>query len=101
MEKKAENLGLESNMCVRDDIEMWSRYYLYLMGVSEMIVVDSTMDAKEMIREEIIKLRSKENIVVNAEMIKTIRITGIPMLVLWNSEFSKNLAVPPLVSFQK
>ncbi len=100
LEKRAEQLGLESNVRVRDDIEMWSRYYLYMLGVSEMIMADSKRDAQKMLREEINKLRSKANIEIDSEMVQTIRITGIPMIVLWNNDFGKNLAVPPLLSFQ-
>ena len=100
LEKRAEHLGLESNVRVVDDIEMWSRYYLYLMGVNEMIVVDSKRNAKEVIREEIKELRSKASIEIDSEMIQTIRVTGIPMLGLWNTDLSKNLAVPPLLNFR-
>lgn len=99
LEKRAENLGLESNVRVVDDIEMWGRYYLYMIGVNEMVIGDTTRGTKEMIREEIKELRSKATIVINQEMIKTIQITGIPMQVFWNRDFSKNLAVPPLVKF--
>jgi len=99
LEKRAVQLGLESNVRVMNDIQMWRRYYLYLMGINELIIEDSTKSSGEIIREEIRKKRAKANIVINPEVIKTIRITGIPMLVLWNSEFSRNLAVPPLVGF--
>lgn len=99
LEKRAMDLGMESNVRVRDDLEMWSRYYLYLIGVNEMIIDDSTNDNQEIVRGKIQKLRSEASIVIYPEMVKGIRITGIPMLVLWNREFSKNLAVPPLIRF--
>ena len=50
-----------------------------------------------MISEEIDKMRSRANIVINHELVKTITVTEIPMLVFWNTDISKNLAVPPLV----
>ena len=52
-----------------------------------------------MISEEIDKMRSRANIVINHELVKTITVTEIPMLVFWNTDISKNLAVPPLVRF--
>lgn len=97
LEKRAEHLGLGNNVRVMEDVDMWSRYYLYLGGISEMIIVDTTGSTKESIRKEIDKMRSKANIVLKQEVIKTINITGIPMMVLWNGTFSRNLAVPPLV----
>lgn len=64
-----------------------------------MIEDDKYKDEKRMISEEIDKMRSRANIVINHELVKTITVTEIPMLVFWNTDISKNLAVPPLVRF--
>ena len=97
--ERAVQLGMASAVRVRDDIEMWSRYYLYLEGVKQMIKDDKYKGEKRMISEEIDKMRSRANIVINHELVKTITVTEIPMLVFWNTDISKNLAVPPLVRF--
>ena len=64
-----------------------------------MIKDDKYKGGKRMISEEIDKMRSRANIVINHELVKTITVTEIPMLVFWNTDISKNLAVPPLVRF--
>ncbi|MCH8836495.1 MAG: hypothetical protein IIA60_01705 [Candidatus Marinimicrobia bacterium] len=97
--ERAEHLGMASAVRVRNDIEMWSRYYLYLEGVKQMIKDDKYKVEKRMISEEIDKMRSRANIVINHELVKTITVTEIPMLVFWNTDISKNLAVPPLIRF--
>ena len=97
--ERAEQLGMASAVRVREDIEMWSRYYLYLEGVKQMIKDDKNTGGKLLIRAEIDKMRSGANIVINEELVKTITVTEIPMLVLWSTDISKNLAVPPLVRF--
>ena len=97
--ERAEHLGMASAVRVREDIEMWGRYYLYLEGVKKMIKDDKDNGEKPIISEEINKMRSLANIVINHELVKTITVTEIPMLVFWNTDISKNLAVPPLVRF--
>ena len=62
-----------------------------------MIKDDKNTGDKLLTRAEIDKMRSGANIVINEELVKTITVTEIPMLVLWSTDISKNLAVPPLV----
>ena len=82
-----------------NDRKQWSRYYLLLEGVKQMTKDDKYKDEKRTISEENDKMRSRANIVINHELVKTITVTEIPMLVFWNTDISTNLAVPPLVRF--
>ena len=97
--ERAEHLGMASAVRVRNDREMWSRYYLYLEGVKQMIEDNKYKVEERMISEKIDKMRSWANIVINHELVKTITVTEIPMLVFSNTDISKNLAVQPLIRF--
>ncbi len=101
--EQARKLGLESNKRVVDDIQSWGRYFLYSSGVSFFDSQDSNQDDKTipLRRDEWIdKLREEADIKINHDLLENVELTGIPMLVLWNSDLGRQLAVPPLLEFR-
>jgi len=99
LSERANELGLESNERVQKDIQMWSRYYLYMKGVAALAEGDTTQNKTTTIVDNIRKIREKAQIRINHDVLDTITLTDISMLAFWDNNFIRQLAVPPLKEF--
>ncbi|MCH8305771.1 MAG: hypothetical protein IIB94_11660 [Candidatus Marinimicrobia bacterium] len=77
---------------------MWSRYFLSLKGLRAMADNDSTMNDREIARQ-VKALRESAEIKINHDFLKSIELTGIPMVAVWKNRFNQHLAVPPLIQY--
>ncbi len=100
LSERAKQLGLESKKRVKKDTQAWARYFLYLKGVTIFTERDTALTNRGMIADRIMELRRDANITINHNLLETIELTGIPMLVFWNSDITRQLAVPPLMEFR-
>ena len=100
LSERAKQLGLESKKRVKKDTQAWARYFLYLKGVTIFTERDTALTNPGMIADRIMELRRDANITINHNLLETIELTGIPMLVFWNSDIARQLAVPPLMEFR-
>ena len=100
LSERAKQLGLESKKRVKKDTQAWARYFLYLKGVTIFTERDTALTNPGMIADRIMELRRNANITINHNLLETIELTGIPMLVFWNSDIARQLAVPPLMEFR-
>lgn len=96
---RAEQNGLQSAERVKGDVQIWSRYFLSLKGLSALTDTDSTRNDKEAIAKQVKALREGAVIEINHDLLESIELTGIPMLTVWKNRFSKHLVAPPLVQF--
>ena len=99
--KRARELGLEVHPRVKRDLATWSRYFLYLKGVETFqrsaIENERYADLNSWLEE----LTTQADINVNSSLLKSIELTGIPMLTVWDTDAGKRLVTPPLVSFRR
>ncbi len=100
LSERAKQLGLESKKRVKKDTKAWARYFLYLKGVTIFTERDTALTNPGMIADRIMELRRDANITINHNLLETIELTDIPMLVYWNSDIMRQLAVPPLMEFR-
>ncbi len=101
LSERAKQLGLESKERVKKDTQAWARYFLYVKGVSIFTERDTALTNPGMIADKIMELRREANISINHNLLETIELSGIPMLVYWNSDITRQLAVPPLMEFRE
>lgn len=99
LSERANELGLESNERVQKDIQMWSRYYLYMKGAAALAEGDTTQNKTAIIVDNIRKMREKARIRINHDVLDTILLSDISMLAFWDNNFVRQLAVPPLKEF--
>lgn len=99
LSQRAEQLGLGSKKRVLEDIQIWGRYYLYINGIHAFIASDSTTKNIITISSWISELRANTQITINNDLLEEIELTGIPMIVFWNNDISRQLATPPLMEF--
>jgi hypothetical protein len=97
--KQAKKKGLERRTGVREDVQTWRRYFLYLKGVSAFALSGASDNKEKIITRRIKELRDKSDININNELLENISLTGIPMLALWSGDINKQLVVPPFVVF--
>jgi len=95
---RAKQIGLQSAERVKEDVKMWSTYFLSLKGLSTFAKEDSTLD-KEGVKNRVKALRETAQIEVKHDFLESIELTGIPMIVVWNNRFNQHLAVPPLMKY--
>ncbi len=100
LSERAKQLGLESTKRVKKDTQAWARYFLYLKGVAILAETDTALASPGRMAGKIMELRGDANIRINHNLLETIELTGIPMLVHWNSDIARQLAVPPLMEFR-
>lgn len=98
--ERAKQLGLESRTRVKQDVQMWGRYFLYMQGVTTFVERDTSLINSTMIANRIMELRKDAQITINEDLLATIELTGIPMLAFWNGGITRQLAVPPLMEFR-
>jgi len=96
---RAEQIGLQSAERVKEDVQMWSRYYLSLKGLSTFADHDSTLDDREAVVRQVKDLRERAQIEINHDFLEGIELTGIPMVAVWKNRFNQHLAAPPLVKY--
>ena len=96
--ERAEYKGLQTAERVKEDVQMWSRYFLSLKGLRAMADNDSTMNDREIARQ-VKALRESAEIKINHDFLKSIELTGIPMVAVWKNRFNQHLAVPPLIQY--
>jgi len=96
--ERAEYKGLQTAERVKEDVRMWSRYFLSLKGLKAMADNDSTRNDRE-IAIQVKALRESAEIKINHDFLKSIELTGIPMVAVWKNRFNQHLAVPPLTQF--
>jgi len=99
LSQRAEQLGLESKKRVREDTQIWGRYFLYLKGIYAFTASDSTSKNIVTISNRISELRANAQITINHDLLEEIELTGIPMVVFWNNDLSRQLVAPPLIEF--
>lgn len=99
LSQRAEQLGLGSKKRVLEDTKIWGRYFLYINGIRAFIASDSTAKNIVTISNWISKLRANAQITINDDLLEEIELTGIPMVVFWNSDIFRQLATPPLMEF--
>lgn len=97
--QRAEQLGLGSKKRVLEETQIWGRYFLYINGIQAFIASDSTTKNIITISNWISELRANAQITINNDLLEGIELTGIPMIVFWNSDISRQLATPPLMEF--
>ena len=97
--QRAEQLGLGSKKRVLEETQIWGRYFLYINGIHAFIASDSTTKNITNISNWISELRANAQITINNDLLEEIELTGIPMVVFWNSDISRQLATPPLMEF--
>jgi hypothetical protein len=97
--QRAEQLGLGSKKRVLEETQIWGRYFLYINGIQAFIASDSTTKNIITISNWISELRANAQITINNDLLEGIELTGIPMIVFWNSDISRQLAAPPLMEF--
>lgn len=100
LSERAKQLGLESKTRVKQDVQMWARYFLYLQGLTTFVERDTTLTNSAMIANKIMELRRDVHITINYKLLDSIELSGIPMLAFWNSDINRQLAVPPLMEFR-
>lgn len=99
LSQRAKQLGLESKKRVREDVQMWGRYFLYMKGIYAFTAGDSALKNINTVANRISELRANAEITINNNLLENIELTGIPMVVFWNNDLSRQLAVPPLIEF--
>jgi hypothetical protein len=99
LSQQAEQLGLGSKKRVLEDTQIWGRYFLYINGIRAFIASDSTTKNIITISNWISELRANAQITINDDLLEEIELTGIPMVVFWNSDIFRQLATPPLMEF--
>lgn len=97
--QQAEQLGLGSKKRVLEETQIWGRYFLYINGIHAFIASDSTTKNIINISNWISELRANAQITINNDLLEEIELTGIPMIVFWNNDISRQLAAPPLMEF--
>ncbi|MEE9572297.1 MAG: hypothetical protein V3W20_04575, partial [Candidatus Neomarinimicrobiota bacterium] len=97
--QRAEQLGLGSKKRVQEETKIWGRYFLYINGIHVFIASDSTTKNIINISNWISELRANAQITINNDLLEEIELTGIPMIVFWNNDISRQLAAPPLMEF--
>ena len=97
--ERAKQVGLRSAERVKEDVKMWSTYFLSIKVLSEFATDDSTMNDREAVVRKVKALREVARIEVKNDYLKKIELTGIPMIVVWNNRFNQHLAVPPLMKY--
>ncbi len=97
--QRAEQLGLGSKKRVLEETQIWGRYFLYINGIKAFIASDSTTKNIINISNWISELRANAQITINNDLLEEIELTGIPMIVFWNNDISRQLAAPPLMEF--
>ncbi|MCH7858490.1 MAG: hypothetical protein IID14_02195 [Candidatus Marinimicrobia bacterium] len=100
LSERAKQLGLESKTRVKQDVQMWSRYFLYMQGVTAFVERDTSLTNSALIAARIKELRRNAQITINYNLLETIELTGIPMLAFWSGGITRQLAVPPLMEFR-
>ena len=96
---RAEQIGLQSAERVREDVQMWSRYFLSQKGLSAFADHDTTRNDRESIDRQVKALRERAQIEINHDFLESIELTGIPMIAVWKNRFNQHLAAPPLVQY--
>ncbi len=95
---RAEQHGLQSAERVREDVRIWSRYFLSLKGLSAFADHDSTQNDRETVVRQVKALRARAQIEINHDFLESIALTGIPMIAVWKNRFNQHLAAPPLMN---
>ena len=96
---RAEEIGLQSAERVEEDVQMWSRYFLSVKGISAFADHDSIRNDREAIGIQVKALREKAQIEINHDFLKSFELTGIPMVTVWKNRFNQHLAAPPLIQY--
>jgi len=96
---RAEEIGLQSAERVEEDVQMWSRYFLSVKGISAFADHDSTRNDREAIGIQVKALREEAQIEINHDFLESFELTGIPMVAVWKNRFNQHLAVPPLMQY--
>ena len=96
---RAEQIGLQSAERVREDVQMWSRYFLSQKGLSTFADHDSVRNDREAFHRQVKALRERAQIEINHDFLESIELTGIPMIAVWKNRFNQHLAAPPLVQY--
>ncbi len=97
---RAEQVGLLSAERVKEDVQMWSRYFLSVKGISAFVDHDSTLNDREAIARQVKALRERAQIEINHDFLESIELTGIPMIAVWKNRFNNHLAAPPFVHYR-
>lgn len=95
---RAKQIGLQSADRVKEDVKMWSTYFLSIKGLGSFANEDSTLNKEGIIRQ-VKALRDMAEIEIKHDYLDRIELTGIPMITVWNNRFNQHLAVPPLMKY--
>jgi parvulin-like peptidyl-prolyl isomerase len=99
--ERALELGLETRSRVQRDLATWGRYFLFLKGVSAFRHRAGETTGDTLVADWLDRLREQSRIEINSPLLRSINLTGIPMLTVWNTDVGKQLVVPPLLSFRE
>ncbi|MCH8327122.1 MAG: hypothetical protein IID15_01190, partial [Candidatus Marinimicrobia bacterium] len=97
LNERAMRRGIASNARVKNDTRMWTRHFLFRIGIRELWGQGADSST---VANKIARLRESAQIRVNQEVLEKIALTNIAVLAYWSTDIARHLAVPPLIDIQ-